>query len=78
MSDRNKASGTRQKNSQLTHALLGGGPVGNDLDELQTRGLGNLIVNSADICAGIGCADVDLEVSNLPVEACGVDIPLHG
>ena len=55
-------------------ALLRGAGRRDDLDILQAGGLRDLVVQPGDALCGARLRDVDLDVADLPVEVCCVDI----
>lgn len=54
----------------LTDALLSSASSGAELYKLQARGLSDLVVQCADICARISGRDVNDKVSDLAIEVC--------
>jgi len=60
----------------LTHSLLCGARLGNELDARQARCLRDLVVDGSNRCSGIRCPDVDPDISDLPVETSRVHVVL--
>jgi hypothetical protein len=59
----------------LTHSLLCGAGLGNDLDKLKAGGLSDLIMYTTDIGVRIRASNIDTHVADLAIEACSVDVP---